>query len=822
LQRAEETVLHALADLRLSLRSLFKRPIFSIAVVLALALGIGATTALFSVVSGVLLEPLPYREPEGLVVLWPELGAFGLTEFLLSEPELLDFREQGRQLAEVAGFLTNEEALTGIEEPRRVKAALVTEGFFEILGVPAHRGRLFTREDFEGRSGPVVLLGHDLWRAQLGGDSELVGQKILLGGTPSTVVGILPPDFRMPLDYGSAATQVVRPRALSPASLNPREVRYLHAVARLAESDRMEDARAEVASIVDRIRKAHPDQYPDAIGWNARIVPLTEQVLGHLRKPLLLLLVAGFLVLLTAAVNVANLLAVRLLERRRELATRAVLGAGRRSLLRLALLDHGLLVLAGAALGIGLADAGLRLLVAMVPTNVPRIDEVGLDLPVLGFALLVTLAVAAGAAVLPALRASKVVPAADLREDEGGRRGLWRPSSFVVAVEVAAATVLLVSAVVLLDSFRRLQEVDLGFDPEAAISMRLSLPEESYAEPGLVSSFDQEVFDRLSAVPGLAAAGFIDQLPIAGAHQSLSFEVEGLPVPEGTPGPQGVLHVISPGALRALGTPILSGRHFTPADRAGSRPVVIVNETLARRFWPEAGALGQRLRIGSNPTAYTVVGIARDVRLRGATSPTEPEIYRTRDQVLEIDGVDPRTTSLALVARFSADPLPALPALKDAVWSLDRNLPIDDVQTLEAMVSRSEGSNRLATFLAVSFAGIALVLAVVGVYGVVASSVRRRVREIGIRMAVGASRKAVFWAFLREGMKPALVGIALGLAAAASLARLTESLVFGASPASPSVLGIASLILAAFAAVSISIPSVRAVRVQPAAVLREE
>ncbi|HEU4451578.1 MAG TPA: ABC transporter permease [Longimicrobium sp.] len=794
-------------DLRFALRWLAKSPGFAAVVVLTLALGIGANTAIFSVVNAVLLRPLPYPDPERIVRVWPEspLPPGGFVEM-----------DEGKRAFERLGGVGAEGAfaLTGAGGPERLEGADVTAGLFPMLGVAPAAGRGFTPDENAPGRDAVVVLSHALWQQRFGASPAVIGQRITLNGVPRTVVGVMPAGFQFP----SRRTQLWVPTVLdaaNPASYwNPGG---LNVYGRLAEGATPEQALREVRTLLPRMKEKFPWPMPDAWGAGLSVVPLQTLMAGEVRKGLMVLLGAVGAVLLIACVNVANLLLARTAARRREMATRAAMGASRMRLLRQMLTESILLSLAGGAGGLLLALAGGRVLLAALPADLPRSGEVGVDARVLGFTLLLALGTGVLFGLLPAIRASRGDLHASLKA--GGRRSgsasSQRLSGALVMVEVALAVVLVIGAGLLLQSLWKLRQVDPGFRPEGVTTARLTLTGPRFEDPARVAAFYDDVLTRVRALPGVRAASVVSQLPLDGAFSGFPFEVEGRPPAPGAAPPTAGSWVATPDHLRAMGIPLLRGRSFEAADGAGSVRVALVNEALARRYWPGEDPIGKRLRPAWMREGWlTVVGVVGNVRHEGLGSQDGPEFYRAFAQ-------EPAPV-MTLVVRADAAPQAMAAALRAAVAAADPDVPASDLRPLEAVVSASVARPRFTSLLLAVFAAVALVLGAVGIYGVVAYAVSQRTHEIGVRMALGAGSDTVLRLVLRQGAVLAGIGVVLGLAAALALTRVLGSLLFGVSALDPLTFAAVGTAVVAVALVASWVPARRAARVDPAVALRTE
>jgi putative ABC transport system permease protein len=808
------TVLH---DVRYALRALMKQPGFTLVAVLTLALGIGANTAIFGIVNAVLLRPLPYAEPDRVVLLWSHW--INWTKTWVSQPELADYQQQLRSLEHVAGFFNTSFNLTGGGEPLRVLAAQVQPEIFAALGARPIVGRVFTAEEDTPGHEHVVLLTEGLWRSQFGSDPSIVGRSIQLDAVPYTVVGVLPAALRLPLDYATRTiTQVWVPIALGPVDPNDRGNHGYNALGRLKPGVTLAQAQAEVDTLTRGFFDRFPGMYDNEFGLT--LVTAPAEVFGNVRPALLVLLLAVGAVLLIACANVANLLLARSEMRQKELAIRTVLGASRRRIVMQLLAESLLLSLVGGAAGIAVAFALTRALAALDPLKIPRVQDIAIDPRVLAFTAAISIVTGLVFGIVPALQSSR----ADLQPmlKEGGRDSRvssgWLRRGLVVA-EVAASVALVAAALLLARSFTRLLAVDAGFNPAHVLTLRTSLPPARYQDGASMVRAYAEVGRRLRESPGVQSAGGVTGLPLATTRGDWSVVLEG-DTPTARLGRAADWQVVTPGYFEAMGTAVKAGRTFTDADRADTLPVIVVNEAMAGRFWPGQNPIGRRLTMGRNDRWITVVGVVADVHHRGLDAAPRSEMYRPHTQ-FRYGGADaPAVSTLTWVVRTTGDPRAATSYARAAVQAVDHNLGISDVATMDQVLADSTSDRRLNLMLFALLGGLALALATVGVYGVVAYSVAQRTHEIGVRMAIGARPADVVRMIVRDGGRLALAGVAIGSALAAVAARLMRGLLFDVSASDPATFVAAPLALLAVALLASYVPARRATRIDPNEILR--
>jgi putative ABC transport system permease protein len=816
-------------DLRLAWRQALKNPGFTLAAVLTLALGIGAATAIFSMVDAILLRPLPFQDQDRLISVWGEVQPRGQRFVEISLADYTGWRDHNQVLSGLALITTNDSdvAMTGQGEPEHVRARLASDNFFQVLGAQALLGRTFLpgQEDKPGTN--VIVLSHGFWQRHFGSDPQIVGRQVLLDGDPHTVVGVMPRDFHYPdkADLWTTLSGIY-------ASPGLRDLRIFHAVGRLEPGVSQEQARQDLLRVSARMEQERPLTNQD---YTSMILPLTHEILGDTRPALLLLLAAVALLLLIACANVAGLLLARAASRQKETAIRTALGAPRARLVRQLLTESLLLALLAAALGLVLAWAGLRVLEAIGPGDIPRLDEVGLDARVIAFCFLAALVTAGLFGLAPALQTARPNLTAALKEGGKSSASLHtsRLRSLLVTGEVALALVVLVMAGLVIRSFTELQRTDLGFRPQNLLTFRLTLYGNNYPEEHAWANLFRTVLERVEALPGVENASLVLLRPLSGPiGWDYDFTVEGQAPDQQATNPTSNHERVSPGYFTTLGIPILRGRDFTWTDTAESQKVVIVNKSTAERFWPGQDPLGKRLRWGRAAEKdfpwLTVVGVVGDARYREIES-ARPDLYVpflqaphwAMDVVLRTAGSpSPRGKR----GTGSTDPLQLARPVAETVRSVDPTLPVANLTTLEREIDASVAQPRLRTLILSLFAGLALVLAAVGLYGIIAYSVAQRGQEIGIRMALGADRRHVLRLVLRQGLGLTAAGLAAGLAGAAAVAATgwLGDLLYNVAPTDVLTFAVVPLLLIAVALLASVLPARRATRVDPLVVLRAE
>jgi len=805
-------------DLRYSARMLLKNPGFSAVIVLTLALGIGACTAIFTVVNALLLRPLPFLEAERLAVVATTVRREGVEVRRTSYPDFVSWRDQNTVFEQIAARNGTSFSLLGAGEPERVSGELVSANYFSLLGVRAALGRTFLpEEDRTPDSHCVALIGHGLWQRRFGGSANLVGQTIQLSDGSYTVVGIIPEGFRGISDQAELWLPMMMSSAVRPGQgLQARNQRWLSTIARLKPGVGLPQAQAEMDAIARRMEQTYPETNADR---GALAPPLHEQFFGNMRLTLWILLGAVCCLLLVACANVANLLLQRATTRRRETAIRLALGATPGRLMRQLLTESLLLALSGGVLGVVVAFWSADFLVALSPISFPSFVKLTLDARVLGFSLLLSVLTGALFGLAPALQATKPMLNEALKEScRGASGGLGRSrllGSLVVA-EIALALVLLVGAGLMIRSLRRLQAVDPGFDSERLLTMRFSLPAEQYSH-AQIGAFNQQLRDRLQALPGVQSVALSSGLPLSGDTSAGPIELEGHTVAPADGEIRMYWHRVTPQFFATLGIPLIKGRDFTVEDHAHAPGVVIISEALARRYWPGADPIGKRLReSGSEKPWLSIVGVAEDVKYRGLPQNpnADPDVY--------FPLLQRSVNNLCVAVRTEADPTSPTATIRSQLQKLDPKLPVYGFTTMEEQVARQTRQSRFSAWLLGVFGALALSLSAIGIYSVMAYAVEQRIHEVGIRMALGARAGDVLKLVIGKGLRLALLGVALGLGAALVLTQLMKRLLFGVAVADPPTYAGIAFLLMAVALLACYIPARRATKVDPLTALRSE
>jgi predicted permease len=824
-------------DLRLVIRQLAKSPGFAITAVLMLAFGIGATTAIFSIVEAVLLRPLPFPDSERLMLLSDRLEGVnvgGDNEVGVTVPDIKAYARDTHGFAALGGYQGTGFELSGNGEPAQINAARLTAGVFSALGVQPLLGRVFTANEQE-HSQQLTVLSYGAWVSRFHRDPQILGAKILLDRKPYIVIGVMPRSFEFPLYSGQLnRVELWVPMSFTPGELSPvagANWSY-EMVGRLKPGISPKQAETDAQTVAQEIIRNYPAMMAN-LHISAMVRPLREDKTTQTRPLLRILFLSVAVVLLIACVNLAGLMLVRAIRRQREVAVRLALGARASALIRQAILESLVLSMSGGALGLLMAMVALRVGRSMLPESLPRISEIGLNWTVVGFALALAAVTGLVCGLVPALTALRTNVSANLKE--GGRTGSAggghaRLRSTLVVAEIAIAMVLLAASCLLLRSFEKMRSVDLGYRPQNVTTASYGLPQKQYEKQSQVDTFNRELLQRLNALPGVTATGLTSTLPAGGVNNNQTFVVEGYTPPKGADmNLATVSHVIG-NFFPAMGISLLHGRFFTEADRHGSQLVLIVNHRLAQHYWPGQDPIGKRLRIGTQEMQtpwLTVVGEVADVKLTSPDEPANEQYYMPVDQEEDAAGSlaspdDLNGNGGYIVLRSLLPPEQMENALRSAVRSIDPLLPVTQVQTMEQAVSKSEGTRRFNTVLIGSFALAAVVLAVLGIYSVIVFSVAARVQEMAIRMALGSQRGAIVGLVLQSGTKLALIGCVIGLGGAAAASGILRSFLFGVSPFDPFMLTVAAIGVLLLALAASGLPALRAASIDPMRALRSE
>jgi len=806
-------------DVRFGIRVLIKNPGFTLVAVLALALGIGANTAMFSIVNSVLLRPLPYAQPDRLVKIWTRFTNIGLPDDQnwISAPEFRDITELNKSLSDVAAFTNVNFNVTTSGTANRVLGAQVSPSFFAILGVNAERGRVFAKEEGEKGHDNVLLLSHGLWERRFGADPGITGKQIIANGQSFTVVGVLPAGF----DYPNQS-EMWSPLSFAPDDLSPnnRGNHGLEMIGRLKPGLTLAQARADL-DLVGREMTRQYGEYPYAnYDFTVTLMPLIQDVAGDVKQPLWILMTAVALVLLIACANLAALLLVRATAREREIAIRMALGAGGRRILRQMITESLLLSLLGGAIGMILAPLALRLLAQSNAVALPRVVGTQIDLPVLLFTTGLALVTGILFGILPALQVIRDVNCTALRE--GGRSQTVGASSrrlrrLLVSGETAVALILLVSAGLLFKSFIRVLEVNPGFRADGVLKMTTALPPEKYSKDEQVAAFFRQALERIKQLPGVDSAGFLDTIPLGDGNSSGTVTVETQSVPRDRTAFEADQRAVTPGLFKTLGIPLLRGRDFNEGDTATSTPVAVIDETMAELYWPGLDPIGKRIHSGGDGSKSpwrTIVGEVGHVRYRTLEARSRTELYMPEEQVA--------FPTMSILVHTTDDPLALASSVEKEIQAIDPDQPVYRVRTMTQVMAESVARRRLGATLLGVFAALALLLSVLGIYGVIAFDVAQRTNEIGIRIALGAQRGSVIQLMLSDGLRPVLMGILVGLVGGAVCGRLIRTMLFDARPLDPLVLVGVALAMAAVACAACLVPAWRAARLSPMAALRYE
>jgi putative ABC transport system permease protein len=811
-------------DVRYGARVLAKHKAFTFVAVLTLALGIGANTAIFSVVNELLLRPLPYRDADRIVMLW-EVTPSGRHQNTTSRANFMGWREQSQSFENIAAFSDQRANLTGAGDPEEVSMQIASSGLFNVLGVDAILGRTFTKEDIQPGAPRVAVLGHGLWQRKFGGDRGVVGKPITLGGEPYTIIGVVPSNFQWHIRSRSGTGKpaevwtILTMPTTTDRTQGAWRGRFLSTVGRLKPGVTREQADAELKTIEARLAADFPESNK---GYSAEVIPVREQLVGNVRPVLWLLLGAVGFVLLIACANVANLLLARAASREKEIAVRTALGASRSRIVRQLLTESILLAALGGVCGLALAWWGIQALVAISPRDLVNLQGVGLNLTVLGWTLGIALLTGILFGLVPALEATRVDLNDTLKEGGKGSSGQSARSrglrGALVVAEVALALVLLVSAGLLVKSFSRLRNIDTGFRQDNVLTFLVPVPATKYKEDLQFVTFFRQAEERIRALPGVKAVGMVNYLPLYGGLGSATgFTVEGRPAPSPGEEPGTSVRVADAGYFGAMDIPLLRGRNFASHEDAELHDVILVSESFAQKYFPGEEVLGKRIAVemfADKPPMTEIIGVVGDVRYDSLTDAAEPTVYFPTPVLTY--------SFMTFVVHTSGDPAEMAPAVRREIGALDPDQPISDVRTMTQVMAETVGRARFSTLLFGLFAGLATLLAAVGIFGVMNYSVTLRTREIGLRMALGAQPTRVLVLVLRQGLVLTLVGIGIGLLGALALTRVMSSLLFGVDATDPLTFAAIVPLIAIVSLVACYIPARRATRIDPLVALRYE
>jgi predicted permease len=811
-----------LQDLAYGMRTLRARPSFAVLAVLMLALGIGGNTAIFSVVNAVLLRPLPFKDSDRLVRIWhtPPAKSFpGMDKFSVSAANYLDWKRDNHVFEDMAIYSYRGFTLTGVAQPQQVNAISVSQGFFETLGAPPVLGRIFSpEEDQPGRTN-VVVLSYRFWQEYFGSNPGVVGHDITMDGQNFLIAGVMPSSFQFP-----DIAQMWTPMGWTDKERAVRGEHHSVVIARLKSGVGLEQAQAEMNTISRRLEDLYP---ADDKGWGAIVIPLQQDLVSDVRPALLVLLGAVAFVLLIACANVANLALARTFGRQKEIAIRSALGASSARVLRQILTESVLLASVGGVLGLLVAYFGERFIVAYLANQLPPTVTVGLDLRVLAFTAIISIGTGIVAGMFPAFRLAKSDVNQALKEGLGrtdASSGSHRTRSALVVAEVALSLVLLIGAGLMIRSLHQLQNVAPGFESHGVLTMNAAVSQAKFAGPQQENQFFDQVLQRIRSLPGVESAGLIDDIPMGdgGSHQPI--QIEGQPVVAMADQPEVDVRLTSPGYMHSMHIPILKGRDFSDQDIVGRPASILISQSMAERFWPGEDPIGKRLTLTFSPDhVREVVGVVGDVKLDGLDQQRpSTAIYEPIGQLSGSSKFDWRSFPMTIVVRSTVAPSSMVSAVTNAIHEVDRNMPVRDIFTMDDMIAKSLSQPRFNMFLLGIFAGIAALLAAIGIYSVLSYSVRQRVPEIGIRLALGAGLPDVLRLIVFEGMKPALLGVGIGIVAALALGRVVASLVYQVKPSDPITFIAVAILLGLIALIACLVPAYRASRVDPVVALRNE
>lgn len=818
-------------DIRHSLARLIRDRGFALVTIVTLALGIGANTAVFSLVKAALLSPLPYGDADRLTVIW---GPDRAEATHLSLIEVFTYPRDAQSFVDIAGYQEFDASFTGGQEPELVRAGSATPNLFEVTRTPAMIGRTFTPGDTAGGSSDVMVISHGLWQRRFGGNTAVLGQTVQVNGRARTIIGVMPEAFRLPNDFASLRpTEAWVPEVVNPSSLGAWGSRSYAGLARLKDDVSPASASSELPVIAERwVKAGYVRARPDGSlgGLARRVIPAQEFITGGMRNALLILFGSVGFVLLIACANVANLQLARADIRRREVAVRAALGADRAHIIRQLLTESVMLAAVGAAAGVAVAWAGLQIVITLRPAHLPRLDETTLDGGVLAFTALLAVVTGILFGLLPALQLSRPDVTGVLKD--GGRSGTAGRSRqltrrVLVVVQLASSVVLALAAGLLIRSLIELNRIDLGFKPGNVLTAQVQVPATDYPQAADVVRFHRQVTERIAQIPGVRAAGSARVLPLARQIGDWSIKIEGRPY-VAEENPNGDYQAVTPGYFQAMSLELIRGRFLTSADREGTQPVVVINETMAARYWPGEDALGRQFHMGTDDKPWlTIVGIAGNVRHNAVIEEGRAEMYLAHAQLPEHIGGAPRGMTLVVKtdpstsSGLGGNPAALAGQVREAIRGIDRNLPVSDVRTMNDVATAALAQPRFVTFLLAVFALTALALAAIGIYGTISLLVSERTQEMGIRLALGADRPTILKLVLGQGMLLTAIGLAAGVAGAVALTRTLSGLVYGVGTLDPVTFVAVPVMLAVIALLACVIPARRAASVDPMTTLRQ-
>ena len=810
-------------DIRHAIARLIRDRGFAAITIVTLALGIGANTAVFSLVKAALLSPLPYGDADRLTAIW---GPDRAEATHLSLREVFTYPRESQSFVDIAGYQEYDASFTGGAEPELIRGGSATPNLFEVTRAQAMLGRTFAPADTAGGTSNVIVISHGLWQRRFGGSADVIGQSIQVNGRARTIIGVMPASFRLPNDYASIRpTEAWVPEVVDPANLGAWGSRSYSGLARLKDDVTPSSATSELSVVASRwVKAGYVRARPDGSlgGLARRVIPAQEFITGQVRGALLILFGSVAFVLLIACANVANLQLARADVRRREVAVRTALGAGRGQIVSQLLTESVLLSIAGAAAGLAAAWAGLQIVVTLRPANLPRLDETTLDGTVLFFTAVLAIVTGILFGLLPALQLSR--PDVTNALKDGGRTGtagrsrqLARRS--LVVLQLASSVILALAAGLLIRSLIELNRIDLGFNPSNVLTAQLQVPATAYPQQPDVVGFYRQAIERIAQIPGVRAAGAVRVLPLARSIGDWSIKIEGRPyVPEENP--NGDFQAVTPGYFQAMGLKLVRGRFLTDADREGTMPAAVINDTMAARYWPNEDAVGRQFMMGTDDKPWlTIVGIVGTVRHNAVVEEPRNEMYIAHAQLPAHIGSTPR--GMTLVVKTDANPLALTGQVRDAVRSIDRNLPVSDIKTMEQVTATALSQPRFVTFLLALFAGTALTLAAIGIYGTISLLVAERTQEMGIRLALGANRPAILKLVLGQGMVLTAIGLAIGVAGATILMRTLSGLIYGVGTLDPLTFVAVPALLCLVALLACFLPARRAASVDPITTLRQ-